>query len=112
MFCFFKNDALVNFWSNQIGDVFCDLTIRGMKWNQGEIDLVYYPELQDVPELYEFGPSKELTTKKKHIEQHEQVTTDAEGNQTVSMIDIEVITPVKTIQPEVYFAKGVMIRPC
>lgn len=108
MFCFFKNDAFENFWSNQIGDIFFDLTIRGMKWDQSQIDLMFYPALEKIPAYYEFDSSKKLLIKDR-IVIHEQVTNE---DGTLSVLESESFVVKSEIEPIVYAVKGVIIKPC
>ena len=120
MFCFFKNDEFVNFWSNQVGDIFCLLTIKGMKWQEGDIDLVFYPLLEDIPHYYEFGSNKELIIKNRYadfvkeevLDDNGNVKTDESGMKIFTTREVESFTIDRTISPEVFFAKGLMIRPC
>ena len=112
MFAFFKNDNLFGFWSNKIGDVFCEITIRNMKWDQSEVDLLYYPELNSKPDHHEFGLSKELIIKKKIVTQNEVVTTNEEGEEVVTVEDVVTFEVEKTIEPVVYMSNGIMLKPC
>jgi len=108
MFCFFKNDAFENFWSNKIGDIFFDLTIRGMKWDQSQIDLVFYPGLEKVPAYYEFDSNKKLIIKDR-IVMHQEVTNE---DGTLSVLESESFVIKSEIEPIVYAVKGVIIKPC
>lgn len=120
MFCFFKNDSLVNFWANQVGDIFCESTIRGMKWSELDIDLVFYPSLEKIPTHYEFGLDKELIIKNRHIDYLEEELLDEsgipkigeDGKNLIIKIEIESFTIDRTIVPVVYFSKGKMILAC
>ena len=112
MFCFFKNDYLVNFWSNQIGDIFCELTIKSMKWEAGQIDLVFYPLLDNVPEHHEFDSEKNLIIKKKIVTQNEVHSTNELGEDVVTIEEVVTYEVERTINPIVYYAKGLMVKPC
>jgi len=112
MFCFFKNDSLVNFWSNQIGDIFCELTIKSMKWESGQIDLVLYPLLDNVPEHYEFDSEKNFIIKKKIVTQNEVVSINELDEEVVTIEEVVTYEVERTINPIVYYTKGLMIKPC
>jgi hypothetical protein len=112
MFAFFKNESLVNFWANQVGDIFFDLTIRGMKWSESEIDLIYYPFLDQVPEFYEFGPDKNLIIKKKVITFVDSKSTIEDGSEVTTTSEVVSFEVERTIIPMVYFSKGISFLPC
>ena len=112
MFAFFKNDSLVNFWANQVGDIFCAPTIRGMKWSELDIDLVFYPLLEQVPEFYEFGPDKNLIIKNKVITFVDSKSTLEDGSEVTTTSEVISYDIEKTIVPVVYFSKGQMILAC
>lgn len=112
MFAIFKNDELVNFWSNQIGDVFISATCRNLKMDEGQVDLVHFISLESVPEHYEFSASKQLIIKEKKIDIIEVPSTDAEGNPVVIQEEQISFIIKQTLEPEVFFAKGLMIKPC
>lgn len=120
MFAIFKNDGLVNFWANQPGDIFIAATCRNLKMDEGQVDLVHFIGLDSIPEHYEFSASKQLIIKEKHIEIIEVPLLDSEGNPVLdvngnpSMIQQEQIsfTVKQTIEPEVFFAKGIVVKPC
>lgn len=111
MFAFFKTDTLENFWANQVGDIFFDLTVRGMKWEQSQIDLMFYPGLDNVPQYYEFDTDKKLIIKSR-IVTHEEITEEVDGVQKTTVIEHESFVVKNTIEPIVYAAKGVIVKPC
>lgn len=108
MFAFFINDELKNFWGNKLGDIFAINTITKLKWDQSKVDLVYYPSLDSVPLFKEFGSNKELIIKER-IVGHEEITNE---DGTVSVVETESFVVKQTIEPVVYVAKGVMVKPC
>jgi hypothetical protein len=112
MFAIFKNDELVNFWSNQPGDIFIAATCKNLKMDEGQVDLVHFIGLGSIPEHHEFSPSKQLIIKEKHIEIIEVPSTDVEGNPTVIQEEQISFIIKQTLEPEVFFAKGLMIKPC
>lgn len=112
MFCIFNNDLLINFWANQIGDIFIDATIRGLKLTQSLVDLNYYPELDSVPAFYEFDQDKKLIIKKEVITYEEQVSTDTEGNELTALVEVKSYEIDKVIEPIVYMSKGILIKQC
>ncbi len=112
MFAIFKNDSLLNFWSNQAGDIFLESTIRGLRLEQGEIDLNYYFGIYAIPEFYEFDQDKKLIIKKEIISYVEEVSTDAEGNEVINQVEVKNYEVDKIIEPIVYFSKGIMVKPC
>jgi len=112
MFAIFKNDELVNFWGNQPGDIFIAATCRNLKMDEGQVDLVHFIGLDSIPEHHEFSASKQLIIKEKHIEIIEVPSTDAEGNETVAQEEQVSFIVKQTIEPVVYFAKGIVVKPC
>jgi hypothetical protein len=108
MFCFFKGNEFVNFWSNSIGDIFADLTCHSMKWDKGQVDLVYYWGLDNMPEHYEFDSNKVLIVKNKVVTQEEVL--DENGNP--SIIENVSYTIHKQVDPDFFMSKGVMVKPC
>ena len=112
MFAIFKNDSLLNFWGNKPSEIFIQATCRGLKLNEGEIDLNFYFGIDSVPLFYEFDQDKKLIVKKEIISYSEEVTTDAEGNEVVNQVELKNYEIDKIIEPIVYFAKGIVIKPC
>lgn len=120
MFAIFKNDELVNFWSNQVGDVFIAATCRNLKMDEGQVDLVHFISLESVPEHFEFSASKQLIIKEKHVtivespvlDEQGNPVLDAEGNPLVSQEEVVSFSVKETLEPEVFFAKGLMVKPC
>ena len=108
MFCFFKDNELVNFWSNSIGDIFADLTCNSLKWDKAKVDLVFYWGLEGVPEHYEFDSNKKLIIKKRHFTQVE--SQDENGN--VILNEVESFTVEKEIEPDFFMSKGLIVKPC
>lgn len=112
MFAIFKNDEIVNFWSNQVGDIFIAATCKNLKMDEGQVDLVHFIGLDAIPEHYEFSASKQLIIKEKHINIVEVSSTDAEGNPVIVQEEEVSFTIKQTLEPEVFFAKGIMVKPC
>ena len=112
MFVIFKNDSILNFWANQIGDVFIDVTCRKLKLDKAVIDLNFYFGIDLIPAFYEFDDYKNLIIKKEIITQEEVVTIGEDGNNIVSIFENKTYEVDKIIEPIVYFAKGLMIKPC
>lgn len=116
MFCFFIKDKLVDFWSNRIGDVFCSSTIKNMKWNLQEVDLVFYTGIDSIPEHYELDSNKKLIVKKRHINQvelldeNEEPVLDEKGNPMFK--EVISFTVEKEIEPDFFMSKGLMIKLC
>jgi len=108
MFCFFKNDELINFWSNSIGDVFADLTCQALKLNKQEIDLVFYHGLDSIPDHFEIDASKKLIIKKRTVTQVEN--QDEEGKQIIT--EVESFSVEKEIEPDHFMSKGLMLKSC
>lgn len=112
MFALFLNDLLKDFWMNNEGDIFLDATIRGLGLNRDLVDLNFYPEVFEKPEFYEFDADKNLIIKKEVVTQTEVVSQDENGNDVVTIEEVKTYETEKTIEPIVYFAKGLMIKPC
>jgi hypothetical protein len=112
MFSFFNNNLFQNFWANNLGDIFCDLTIKSMKWNHNDVDLIYYFGLEKAPEHYEFGSNKELRVLKKIVTQVEQESVNELGETVVTVVDVESFELDKVYEPIMYFSKGLVVKPC
>lgn len=112
MFLFLKNNELVNFWSNKIGDVFFDLTVSGLRWNRSEIDLFYYPEIYSIPYFYELDSENNLVIKKEVVTINDVVLVNDLGEEVVTQEENKTYQVDKIIEPIIYCAKGVMIKPC
>jgi hypothetical protein len=112
MFAIFKNDSLLNFWGNKPSEIFIQATCRGLKLNEGEIDLNFYFGIDSVPAFYEFDQDKKLIVKKEIITINEVVTQNELGEEVVSQEEIKTYEVEKIIEPIVYFAKGVTVKPC
>lgn len=112
MFAIFNNDLLLNFWSNQNGDIFIEATIRGLKLDQSKIDLNFYFGIDSIPSLYEFDQDKKLIIKKEVTTINEIVTQNELGEQVVTHEEIKSYEIDKIVEPVIYFAKGIMIKPC
>ena len=112
MFIIFNNDSILNFWANQIGDVFIEATIRGLKLDQSKVDLNFYFGLDSVPQFYEFDQDKKLIIKKEVITINEVVTQNENGEDVVTQEEVKSYEVDKIIEPIVYFSKGIMIKPC
>jgi hypothetical protein len=112
MFCFFYKDLFVDFWSNKIGDIFCDLTILSMKWDRLDVDLYYYPSLNSVPEFYEIDSSKKLIIKKEIITIVEHQLVNEDGVTIVTAEQVKTYETDIVIDAVVYCAKGLLVKPC
>jgi hypothetical protein len=97
MFTFFINDIFNTFCQNEIGQSFFDLTVKGLKINHLEVDLLHY-EINEVPKMFSFDENKNL------LIQELQVT---EGEVTIE----EIIT-LSTHAPVIYVDKGVKVLSC
>jgi len=112
MFCFFKNEYLVNFWSNKVGDCFLEITCNSMKWQKTEIDLLFFDGIDSVPQFYEFDANKNLILKNEVKTIVETSSVNELGETIITQNEVVTYEAYKTIEPIVYFAKGLMIRPC
>jgi len=120
MFAIFKNDELVNFWSNQVGDIFIAATCRNLKMDEVQVDLVHFISLESILEHFEFSSSKQLIVKEKHVELVEIPILDEQGNPVLneqgnplmSQQENVSFSVKETLEPEVFFAKGLMVKPC
>jgi hypothetical protein len=65
-----------------------------------------------VPEFYEFDVSKNLIVKNKIVSLVDQVTTNEEGESVVTQEEVIAFEINKIINPVVFLAKGLMIKPC
>jgi len=112
MFAIFKNNELVNFWSNEPGDIFIAATCKSLKMDEAQVDLVHFMGLDSVPEHHEFSASKQLIIKEKRVDIIEVPSTDAEGNEIVIQEEQVSFVVKQTLEPKVYFSKGLMLHSC
>lgn len=105
MFGFFVSGEFKGFWSNSIGDVFCDLTCMKMQWAKESTTLVYYPALKD----------SELSSAVATVDSvsiYREVTNEVgvdENDQPILETTQEL---VKTIQSDKFMVNGLMLIPC
>lgn len=113
MFVIFKNDLMVNFWGNNQGDEFIKNTCKSLKMEESEVDLVFYENVYNVPDFYEFDQDKKLIIKKEIITMVDDNTViDENGNEIVNKVEVKTYEVDRVIEPIVYFAKGLMVKPC
>jgi hypothetical protein len=112
MFSLFVNDFLNNFWANKPNDIFISNTCRALKLNEGSVDLNFYFGLDSVPQFYEFDANKNLILKNEVKTIVEESSVNELGETIVTQNEVVTYEAYKTIEPIVYFAKGLMIRPC
>jgi hypothetical protein len=112
MFCIFVGDNLNDFWSNKIGDVFLEITISKLRMEPSQVDLNYYPQIYERPKFFEFDQNKNLIIKKEVVTINEMVTQDEFGEDVITQEEIKTLETEKIIEPVVYFAKGLMVKPC
>lgn len=105
MFGFFVNGEFKGFWSNKVGDIFCDLTCQKMGWAKELTTLAYYPNLKE-SELKHAEPT--VDDVKVYSVSQEQTGEDEEGNPILE----ENKTLVKTIQSDKFMVNGLMLIPC
>lgn len=112
MFSLFVNDILNNFWSNKPNDIFIANTCRALKLDEGSVDLNFYFGLDSVPQFYEFDSNKNLILKNEIKTIIEESGVNELGETIVSQNEVVTYETFKTIEPIVYFSKGLMIKPC
>lgn len=99
MFCFFINDNFFSFWQNQIGQVFFDLTIKGLNLNSEQVSLNYYSNFNQVPEHFYFDEDKNLIIQEKVIS-------------TQDDIEVEEMVIINSIAPVIYAVNGQKVLQC
>jgi hypothetical protein len=112
MFSLFVNDVFNNFWANRPNDVFILNTCQGLKLDEGSVDLNFYFGLESVPQFYEFDSNKNLILKNEIITIEETLSVNELGETIVSQNEVVTYEAYKTIEPIIYFTKGLMIKPC
>lgn len=112
MFCLFLDNILKDFWGNSEGDVFIEATAKRLRLNKDLIDLNFYPEIYESPKFYELDADKNLILKNEIKTITEESSVNELGETVVSHTEVITYEPYKTIKPVVYFAKGLMIKPC
>jgi hypothetical protein len=112
MFSLFVNDVLNNFWSNSPGDIFIAATCRALKLDEGSVELNYYFGLDNVPQFYDFDANKNLILKNEVKTIVEESSVNELGETVITQSEVITYETYKTIEPIVYFSKGLMIKPC
>jgi hypothetical protein len=111
MFGLFLDDVLKDFWGNSIGDIFIEATCKALKLQKQAVDLLYYQGLDGVPEHFEFDSEKNLIVKQRHVKVIPAVLNE-EGQEIEPQQEEEFFTVLQTLSPEVYVARGDIIKPC
>ena len=112
MFGLFLDNVLKDFWENCEGDVFLEATAKGLRLNKELIDLNFYPEIYESPKFYEFDSNKNLILKNEIKTIVEESSVDELGETIIVQNEVVTYEVYKTIEPIVYFSKGLMIKPC
>lgn len=89
-----------DFWINKIGDVFIENTIKGLKLNAIETELIFYHGLESIPVHFRFNQDDSITTLEK------VVTIDENGNENITFNDIN------TYVADVFYKNGNMLQTC
>ena len=116
MFGLFVNDVFKNFWENSTGDIFIEATIKGLRLNRDDVDLVFYPDLEIVPPYYTIDSNKILSILIRSV--HREPVLNENGdpvldeNNSPSMNEVETFSIVNSIDPVVYCSKGIVVLPC
>jgi hypothetical protein len=112
MFCLFISDLLKDFWMNNEGDQFLENTASKLRLEKSLVDLNFYPEIYEAPKFYEFDSNKNLILKNEIKTIIEESGVNELGETIVSQNEVVTYETFKTIEPIVYFSKGLMIKPC
>lgn len=112
MFGLFLNDVLKDFWANNPKDIFIEVTCEKLRINKDQVDLVWYEGLFEVPKHYEFDASKNLVIKKEVVRTVDVITHDEQGNEVVTQQEVTELELDRVVQGEVFFTKGLMVKPC
>ena len=99
MFLLLKNGEFFSFWSNSVGDIFVENTIKNLELNPSEIKVLFFSELEEAPKFHEIKGTS-LVIKKQVI------TVLDNGTEEESFVD------EKTLQGELFFDSGKMIKSC
>lgn len=111
MFAIFKNDVLVNFWENKIGDVFIMNTCSALGMNLSQVDLVHYDGLNSIPDYFDIDESKNITILERTVTTIPAVV-DENGAIIESESETESFTAIESKTANPFFLKGTMIEPC
>ena len=101
MFGLFVANIFRDFWQNEIGDIFIEITIQKLSLNASEVSLLWYPGISSTPEHFEFDGNKNLVVL-------QRVVTIDENTQE----EIVTFEPEQTIQAVSYYANGTKILVC
>ena len=112
MFSLFLNNILKDFWGNAEGDIFLEATAKSLRLDKQLIDLNFYPDIYEAPKFYDFDSNKNLILKNEVITLEEVSTINENGETVITQNEVITYETFKTIEPIVYFAKGLMIKPC
>jgi len=112
MFALFFEDNFKDFWENKPGDEFIIPTCACLNMDIQSVDLVYFMSLNKVPEHYDFDINKKLVIKNKIVTPVEKIFTDEQGIEHPYTEDVVTYEVIKTLDPEFFMAKGIMVKPC
>jgi hypothetical protein len=83
-----------------------------MKWDRGDVDLYFYPSISNVPAFYEIDPDKKLIIKKEVVTTVEHESVNEAGETVITSEEVKTYETDRVINPVVYCANGVIIKPC
>lgn len=99
MFIFFVNDTFYSFWQNKKGQIFYDLTVKGLGLVNEQVSLSHYRGLISIPSLFAFDHNKNL------LIQEKQVTI-------IDDVEVEELVTISTIPAEPFVVNGEKVLSC
>jgi hypothetical protein len=113
MFAFFLNENFFDFWANQPGDEFLDLTASKMGWDLSIVTLIHYSGIPvNRPEFFRFDENKNLIIQEKHITESVQTQIGENGVEETVIVKNESLVDVKTIESIKYVINGEKLIVC
>lgn len=103
MFALLLNGDFYGFWGNKVGDIFIDNTIKNLNLNPSQVKLLYFPQISNVPELFEVASNKLIIKNK---------VTEVDYSDAENPVTIEILEKVNEYEGEVYFENGLQLKVC
>lgn len=106
MFILIYLGIVKGFWSNLMGDIFLDATMKAFKMHPQYVELNYYEGLVETPFIYEVDEHGLLK-----VYTEEEITTPSEVEGQPDTVEA-VRTLSATYEPLKFFSNGLVLRAC
>ena len=113
MFAFFLNGTFFDFWANQPGDEFLDLTALKMGWDLSSVTLIHYPGIPvNRPEFFRFDENKNLIIQEKQLSEPIEIPVEGGEPGQTQTVQEEILVDVRTVSAVTYVVNGQRLLQC